>query len=433
VYPELNKRITERKAIEAMPVPDKLYFPVSMHVGPPCTPVVAVGDYVRVGTVLADGGAALSLPVHSSVSGVVSAIAPCDHPSGGRVMAVVVDNDYEDTLDDSVLPRDDREIDALTPEQTVAIIRAAGIAGLGGAAFPTFFKIKSGLGRVDRLIINACECEPYITSDTRVALEYADEVIGGAHLLKKIYGTKKVYIGIEANKEAAINHLRRHILKEYDIKLKVLKTKYPQGSEKQLIKAVTGREPPPGGLPADVKCAVFNIDTAAAIYRAVTGGMPLIRRIVTVSGSAVANPKNLEVRIGTPLRSVFDAAGGFREQPIKILMGGPMMGIAQFSLDCPVIKSTNALLAFSEEDYHPAPRRPACIHCGKCVRVCPVRLSPVFINRFADNGLDQNCVDLNISDCIECGACSFVCPAHIPLVQTFRLVKARLAAQNKKL
>ncbi|MGE4548067.1 MAG: electron transport complex subunit RsxC [Intestinibacillus sp.] len=426
------KSATNTKPIEVMKAPEQVILPVSMHIGAPASPIVKVGDIVDLGQMVAEAPAPMSSPVHATVSGKVVAVEPRLHPNGAKVMSVVIENDGEDRLHESVHPYD---FDAMTNEERIEHIRTGGIVGHGGATFPTHIKIQSGIGKVDTVIVNGAECEPYITSDHRILLEHPEEVVEGLRMLVKILGVKQALIGIELNKEDTFAGIEKLIAGDPVLKLCPLKCKYPQGAEKQLINALTGREVPSGKLPADAGCAVFNVDTTAAVYRRFAAGMPVIRRIVTIAGSAVANPKNLEARIGTPIEKLIDACGGFKEAPNKLIAGGPMMGNAQFSLDIPVVKGTNAFLAFAgEEDKRVAD--PQCIRCGKCINACPMSLLPIYMNIYGRMGDLDECAKLGALDCIECGSCSYECPARIPLVQQFRLTKAKIqearrAAQAK--
>ena len=312
----------------------------------------------------------------------------------------------------------------MSPDEMITLIREAGIVGHGGAAFPTHVKIRSALGKVDTMIVNAAECEPYITSDHRVMLEYADDVIAGIRILLRIFSRIRCIIAVESNKPDAVEALRRAIGADNRIKIDMLKTKYPQGGEKQLIRAVTGREVPPGKLPADAGCVVFNVDTVAAVNRAFSQGLPDIQRVVTVSGSAITTPKNLLVRVGTPLAGLAAACGGYREEPQKMVMGGPMMGVAQFTDEVPVIRGTNAFLAFSENEDRRVDE-PICIRCGRCVQVCPMRLLPTYMYLYASREMWRECENMNVADCMECGACTFECPGSLHLTQMFRVAKAK--------
>ncbi len=426
------KSATNTKPIEAMKAPEQVILPVSMHIGAPASPIVKVGDIVDMGQMVAEAPAPVCAPVHASVSGKVIAVEPRLHGNGSKVLSIVIENDFEDRLHESVHPYD---FEAMTNEERIEHIRTGGIVGHGGATFPTHIKIQSGIGKVDTVIINGAECEPYITSDHRLLLEHPEDMVEGLKLLVKILGVKQGLIGIEENKSDTYAKIEELIAGDPTLKLCPLKCRYPQGAEKQLINAVTGREVPSGKLPADAGCAVFNVDTAGAIYRRFATGMPVVRRIVTVSGSAVANPKNLEVRVGTPMEKLIDECGGFKEAPNKLLMGGPMMGVAQYSLDIPVMKGTNAFLAFcGEEDKRV--EEPQCIRCGKCINACPMHLLPIFMNVYGKAEDLDTAVEVGVLDCIECGSCSYECPARIPLVQQFRLTKGQImahrAAQAKK-
>jgi len=422
IHPDDKKGATSGKPIELLAAPPYVILPVSMHIGAPCEPLVKVGDHVYLGQVIADSKAPVSAPVHASVSGTVTEVAPKLHPNGSKVMSIVIENDYKDEMDPSIQPLN---LDTMSQEDVVNAIRHAGIVGHGGAAFPTHIKVSSGLGKVDQVLINGAECEPYITSDHRILLEYPWEVIGGAQILQKLFGVKDVKLGVEMNKADTYSVLKQYLPANGNVQLCPMVTKYPQGAEKQLIYALTGREVPSGKLPADAGCAVFNVDTAASFYRLFVTGMPVIRRIVTVSGSAISNPKNLEIRIGTPVEYLIEACGGFLEPPNKLLMGGPMMGNPLFSTDVPVLKGTNAILAFSQDECVVS-RNPVCIRCGKCVGACPMRLLPTYIYKYAQKGSIEDLEYYNTLDCIECGACTYICPAKLPLVQGIRSAKQRV-------
>ena len=428
IHPHDMKAATCGKAIELLPAPARVVIPMSMHIGAPCSPIVNVGDHVYLGQKIAEAQAPVSSPVHASVSGTVVEIAPKPHSYGSDILSIVIENDFKDEVDPSIKPLD---IDTMTSEEIVEAVRQAGIVGHGGATFPTHIKISSGLGKVDNVLINCAECEPYITSDHRILLEYPWEVVGGAKILQKVFGVKEVKLGIELNKQDTFDGLKQYLPEDGSVKIYPLVTKYPQGSEKHLILALTGREVPSGKLPADAGCAVFNTDTCAAIYRLFNTGMPVIRRIVTVTGSAVANPKNLEARIGTPVSTLFEAAGGFNESPKKMVMGGPMMGMAIYSLDVPVIKGSNGLLAFCKDEGDVS-NATKCIRCGKCVDACPVRLMPTYLYQASQKGTVADMEEFNALDCIECGSCSFVCPAKLPLVQGIRCAKQLVMEERKK-
>lgn len=430
IHPDDRKSLSENRPIEPIAAPDRVILPLSMHIGAPCQPLVKAGDEVKLGQKIADSAAPVSAPVHASVSGKVAAVEPYPHPNGSKMPSIIIENDFADSLHESVRPRG--SVESLSGAEITALIRESGIVGLGGATFPSQVKIDSGLGKVDTLIINGAECEPYITSDFRMMMEHTEEIIGGVRALMKVFSLKSAVIAVESNKLPAIARLRAGLSRQdRSIRVATLHTRYPQGAEKQLIRTIAGREVPPGGLPAAVGCAVFNVVTAAAVHRAITSGMPLVKRVVTVSGSAVSNPKNLLVPLGTPLEKLFEAAGGFRESPERVLMGGPMMGVAQPDLSVPVIKATNALLALTGKDC-PVSENPTCIRCGKCVSVCPVNLMPVYMYMYARKGNLEELKKLNVTDCIECGCCSYICPGRLYLTQAFRSVKQQLAALAKK-
>jgi len=426
IHPHDKKAATNKKPIELLPPPEYVVIPMSLHIGAPCRPCVAVGDQVKIGQVIGESVAFVSAPIHASISGEVTAVEPRPHFNGTKVLSVVIKNDYEDTWHESVKPVEDP--DSLTAEQLTEIVKQAGIVGHGGATFPTHVKISGGIGKVDTVIINAAECEPYITSDHRILLEYPEEVIGGAKLLARMFHVDKVHIGIEANKMNAAELLRRKISEDNaPVVIDVLHRRYPQGAEKQMCQAITGRQVPPGQLPAAIGCAVFNVDTTAAIFRAVYRGIPAIRRVVTVSGSGVMEPKNLECRIGTPLVELLNFCGGVHEKTFKVLMGGPMMGHAQYTMDVPVGKGTNAITVFAKDEERTV-ANPTCIRCGKCTSVCPMRLQPLFLYMYERKDMVAELEKANVLDCIECGACAYICPGRLHLVHSLRSGKGKVNA-----
>ena len=418
VHPKENKWYACDKETEAFPEPDIVVIPMAQHIGAPCKPLVAKGDLVTKGQKIGDNQG-LCVPVHASVSGKVKAVEPRAHTNGSMVLSVVIENDHLDTLCETVKPRTQEEVDALTPEELVDIIHEGGIVGMGGATFPTHVKLSGGIGKVDTVIVNAGECEPYITADDRLCREKPQDVISGLKLIMKIFGLKEGHIGIEDNKPQAIEALKEAAKGETGIVIDVLPAKYPQGAEKQLIYAVTGREVPSGGLPAAVGCAVFNAATVRAIHDVVYTGMPLISRIVTVSGDILMEPKNLLVPIGTSFNDLMEACGR-KDTPYKVLSGGPMMGVAQYDLSVPTIKGVNAVTVLGQKNTFFV-EEPHCLRCGKCIDACPMRLMPVLMYKSWQDGDVQKMKENNIMDCIECGSCAYTCPASVPLVLGFRV------------
>ena len=418
VHPKENKWYACDKETVVFPEPDILVIPMSQHIGAPCKPLVKKGDLVTVGQKIGDNQG-LCVPVHASVSGKVKSVGAMAHTNGSTVMSVVIENDHLGTLCEDIKPRTQEEVDALSKEELIGIVREAGIVGMGGATFPTHVKL-NGQG-VDTVIVNAGECEPFITSDDRLCREEPAKVIGGLKIVMKIFGLKEGHIGIEDNKPEAVKALNACLCKEDGITVDVLPAKYPQGAEKQLIYAVTGREVPSGGLPAAVGCAVFNAATVKAIYDAVYDGMPLIKRIVTVSGDVLMDPKNLLVPIGTSFDALIEACG-YKENPYKVLSGGPMMGAAQYDLSVPTIKGVNAITVLGKSNEYSV-EDSRCLRCGKCIDACPMKLMPVLMYKSIQSNDVQEMKDNNIMDCIECGSCAYTCPASVPLVLGFRVAK----------
>ena len=423
---------------EQLPAPAQVVIPMSQHFGAPCTPLVKAGDHVKVGQKIGEFRG-LGAPIHASVSGTVKAVEPRPYSMGGNVMSVVIDNDGQDEVSEEV--QAPANPDALSVDEMVEIVKNAGIVGMGGATFPTHVKISGGIGKVDTVIINGAECEPYITGDHRAMLERSEEIIGGATYLAKMFGVEKVVIGVEVNKQNGIDRLNKTIAEKHaPVVVEGLRCRYPQGGEKQLCQAITGKQVPPGGLPSNIGCAVFNINTTCAIFKAITTGMPVVKKVVTVSGSGVVEPKNVECPIGTPVSLLFDFCGGLKDGTYKLIAGGPMMGMAQYTADIPVAKGTGCMLAFCEKEEQTV-EHPQCIRCGKCVGVCPMHLEPLFLYQYASKGLVDELNDAHIMDCMECGACAYTCPARLHLTHMFKTgkqlvkdaaAKAKAAAEAKK-
>lgn len=428
LHPPDNKKWTEHLAIVDCPLPDELVIPLSQHIGAPAEACVAPGDQVACGQVVGVAKGFVSVPVHASSSGEVVAVEPRPHPSGRPLPAVVIRPDGQDTWAEGLAGADPVPLDADALRDR---IRAAGIVGLGGATFPTHVKLNPpGDKTIDTLILNGVECEPYLTADHRLMLEETGTVIDGITILQRILDVKRVLVGIEANKPDAIAAMTRGC-RERGIEVVPLAVKYPQGAEKQLILATTGREVPSGGLPMDVGVVVQNVGTAAAVSTAVRSGRPLVERIVTVSGPALARPANLRVRIGTPLAHLVAVCGGTSADPAKIVAGGPMMGTAQLGLEAPVVRGTSGLLLFGPGQFPQLPEGP-CIRCSRCVQACPAHILPTTIAGFARLDLFDDAEAFDAMDCIECGCCTYTCPAAIPLVQAIRQAKAAILAKRRK-
>ena len=424
IHPKYNKEMSTGVTDFRVVLPKQVVIPMVQHIGAPCTPLVKVGDRVLWGQKIGDGQG-LCVPVHASVSGTVAAIEERPHPSGRMILSVVIDNDFRDEAVPAVIPEED--IAVMDIDTILHTIREAGIVGMGGAAFPGNIKALSAMGHVDTLIANACECEPYITADDSLLRTDPEHVLQGMQIMRRVLDPERAVLAVEDNKAEAIKKLQTLMPGYPGIELRVLPTRYPQGAEKQLIQSVTGREVAPGQLPVSVGCAVFNVSTYAAIYRAVCLGIPLTQRIVTVSGETVNHPQNFIVRIGTPFHDLIAEAGGLRDETERVISGGPMMGFAQSDLSVPVVKATNSILCLPH-DLNGAAENPVCLRCGKCVGVCPMRLQPLYMYRYAKCENVAELERLNLLDCMECGSCAFTCPGKLPLVESFRKGKAMVRA-----
>ena len=429
VHPKGQKHLAAEQPIRALPIPAILYVPLQQHIGAGANPVVAVGDRVRKGQLLASNQGMISAPVHAPTSGRVTAIIdhPSSHPSGLPLPTVVLEADGDDRWHDADPPADPC---ALSPEEISVRVGAAGIVGLGGAVFPSAVKLNlSRRSRVRTLILNGGECEPYLTCDDRLMRERAAQIVTGIRLIQRATGAGRVLIGIENNKPEAIAAMRTACAAT-GVEVAVVPAMYPMGSEKQLIVALTGLEVPAGGRPADIGMLVHNVGTAHAVQQAIELGRPLVSRVVTVSGGAVAAPGNVEAVIGTPVRALFDFCGGWRTEPVRLVMGGPMMGQQLRHLDVPVIKGTSGVLALTAREISRQTEQ-SCIRCSSCVRACPVGLLPLEMSSRIRAGDLNAAVGYGLKDCIGCGSCSYVCPAHIPLVQYFNYAKGELAARER--
>ncbi len=406
--------------------PAQVVIPMAQHIGAPCQPLVKKGDTVLMGQKIGENPAPVSAPVHSPVSGKVVAVEPRPHPLGGLAMAVVIENDGLDTPCTDLAPLSAEELK--DPEAILNRIREAGVVGMGGAMFPTAFKIRGGIGKVDKLIINGAECEPYLNGDHLTMLNFSEELLKGIELVRIASGVDKAWYGIEVNKQDAIDKLNSLNPAQYGIEIVPEAVKYPQGGEKMQVKAVTGREVKPGGLPSGVGANVVSTRTCYAIYQACYEGRPVIDRIVTVSGSALGGTFNALTCVGTPLGYLAEQCGGFVKTPRKIVIGGPMMGICATSFDAPTIKGTSGVLFFTEEEDRHVDD-PTCIRCGKCIEVCPMNLEPVFMYMYYSKGDFENMEKYHVNDCFECGSCAFNCPARMPLTHAFKTAKLMFSAR----
>ncbi len=430
VHPPEWKHLTTHKKIEKMPPPKEVIIPLSQHTGTPATPLLSPKDKVKVGTKIGEIAGKISVPVHSSVSGVIKDLIYYPHPALPKpVLSYVIENDGEDTLDESIKER--KNYLSLSKEELLEIIKDAGIVGLGGAAFPTHIKLSPPPSyKIDTIIINGAECEPFLTADDRLMQERPQDIIEGAKIIAKILGVENVIFAIEENKPNAIKEMEKTVKDFKAAKIVILKTKYPQGAEKQLIKAILNREVPRGGLPFMIGVVVQNVGTAVSIYEAVRFNKPLYERVITVTGDGVKEPKNLIVRIGTKIKDVISYAGGYNGGASRIIAGGPMMGIAQTSDETVIVKGTSGIVVLKDAGkvYPEGP----CIRCASCVDVCPMGLVPTELVRYAQTDRLDLAEKWGILDCMECGSCAYVCPSHIKIVQWIKYAKNEIFKKRAK-
>ena len=424
IHPEYQKELSSGKSIKVFKLPQRVVIPLSQHIGAPAKAEVNIGDEVKRGQVIGSPASFVSAPVHASISGKVVAVADFPHPSGKTAPSVVIESDGKD---EGIPLTENADYMNLSADEMKSLIKNAGIVGLGGAAFPTNVKLSPPKEKpIDTVILNGAECEPYLTADHRLMMEYSQEIVEGLKIIMKTLNVNQGYIGIEANKPDAIEKIRSVIAKESHIEMCALEVKYPQGAEKMLIKAIKDREVPSKGLPMDIGVIVHNVGTAFAIYEAVRYGKPLIERIVTVTGKGIREPGNIMVRIGTLIRDVIEQCGGLSEGAVKVVLGGPMMGFAQWSLDVPVVKGTSGILVLAEDENTPSEEYYACIRCGRCIDACPMGLNPSMLSILSEKGYFEETKDYNLFDCFECGCCAFVCPSNRPMVQFMRLAKSQV-------
>ena len=436
MHPATSKALTKDAKVVDARLPERVVIPLRQSLGAPATPCVAVGDEVKVGTKIGEPGGFVSVPVHASISGKVAAVGRFPHPSGGEDMAVVIEGDGADTWDETLKERPD--FASMTPDEIREAVKEAGLVGLGGAAFPTHVKLSPPEAKpIDAIILNGAECEPWLTADHRLMLERPEGILEGLMLIMKAVGATRGIVGIESNKPGAVKIMREtaksmgeRVPDGSTIEVTPVQVKYPQGAEKQLIDSLLRRKVPAGGLPMDVGVVVQNVGTSLAVYEACRFGRPLVKRVMTLTGTPVVNPANYMARVGTLLTELVDESGGIKGDIGKVISGGPMMGIAQFTLDIPVVKGMSGMLFLAPDqvdDRQPEP----CLRCGSCVHVCPMKLVPVTVEKLVMNELIPRAVEMGLNDCIECGSCAYVCPSKRRLVHYFKYGKY-LAAQARK-
>ncbi|KAF0144400.1 MAG: electron transport complex protein RnfC [Nitrospirae bacterium] len=423
IHPPDKKELAKDRPISEAKPPQRVVIPLSQHLGAPCKPIVTIGQEVKKGEMIGEPGGFVSAPVHSSVSGKVIAIGEFPNAMGRMVNSIVIENNGKEEW---AALKDNPDYMKLSPEELKEKIKAAGIVGMGGAAFPTSVKLSPPKEKpIDTVIINGAECEPYLTADYRLMVEKPNEVIEGLKILMKVLGVNKGFVGIENNKPDAIEKMKAAAKNEPGIEVCALEVKYPQGAEKMLIKATTGREVPPRALPMDVRVVVQNVGTALAVYEAARYGKPLIERVVTVTGEGINSPANLVVKIGTMISELIEQSGGFKGGAGKVISGGPMMGFALSSLDVAVTKGTSGVLVIPEEGVVHAGDFGPCIRCGRCIDICAMGLIPSMLSILSEKGFYEEAKEYNLFDCFECGSCAFVCPSKRPIVQLVRLAKSQ--------
>ena len=430
VHPYEGKELSEHKPVQILMPKGDLVYPMSQHIGAPAIPLVKKGDKVLAGQKIGEASGFISANVICSVSGTVKAVEPRRVANGAMVNSIVAENDGEYTAVEGLGA--DRDPAQLSKQEIRDIVKEAGIVGLGGAGFPTHVKLApKDESKIEYILVNGAECEPYLTSDYRLMMEEPEKLVGGLKVILQLFDNAKGVIGIENNKPEAIKKLQELVKGESRIEVCPLQTKYPQGGERSLIYAVTGRKVNSSMLPADAGCIVDNVDTVISVYNAVCKTTPLMRRVVTVTGDAIANPQNFQVKIGTNMQELIEAAGGFKTEPEKLIAGGPMMGMALFGTDIPVTKTNSALLCMSKDEVAANAETP-CIRCGKCVSVCPSHIVPVKMMKAALKGDCKAFEKVGGMECMECGSCTFICPAKRPLTQAFKEMRKTVAANRRK-
>lgn len=430
IHPPERKEATEHLKVVKAVEPKTVIIPLQQHIGAPCEPLVKAGDTVKVGQRIGEPQGFVSSPVHSSVSGQVKEIAVKPSITGGEVVCVVIESDGLNEVHESIQPKG--SLESLSSKEIIDIIKDAGIVGMGGATFPTHVKLSPPPEKkIELIILNGAECEPYLTSDHRLMLEQPQDIVFGLKAMMKACNVENAVIGIENNKMDAIQVMLDAVKDEPGIKVAALETKYPQGAEKQLIYSVTKKEVPSGGLPMDVGVIVNNVATAAAVANTIKTGMPLIERITTVAGKGIANPQNLLVKVGVSVKEVIEQCGGYAVEPKKLIMGGPMMGLAQYTDEISITKGSSGVIVFDEAEAR-MPEPSNCIRCGRCVSICPAFLRPVQIAEYSKHNMMEHAEKYRALDCIECGSCSYICPSKLPLLHSIRVAKNAIVAKKRK-